>query len=121
MTSDDGDYEYAFMEIGAKGELTEKTARRGAEAILLMTQFNPTTQIAVTIGGYDNDPRELWDIPEAKHFFRLVVTALHASGRRFDEFNFVPDTIACLALCMGAGKITATHERGYTVEIGTPP
>jgi len=33
-------------------------------------KIKPSTAIIIHLGGYDNDPRELWDIPQAREFIR---------------------------------------------------
>lgn len=32
--------------------------------------FMPSTAVMIHVGGYDQDPRELWQIPEAREFIR---------------------------------------------------
>jgi hypothetical protein len=114
------DYGVVFLEVGVKGELTPERASRAASAISLVKITQPEAQITVMIGGFDNDPRELWDIPEAAAWVRQLAVLLCLRGRKIDHYNFVDDTMAMFAMCTGAGKITAKHERGYTVEINPP-
>ena len=33
-------------------------------------KIEPSTAIVIHLGGYDDDPRELWNIPEARDFIR---------------------------------------------------
>jgi hypothetical protein len=117
MTSDT---DFAFIEIGHKGELTTENAVRAAGAIIKMHLEEPQAMITTMIGGYDNDPRELWDIAEPRDYISSVARILVQRGYTFQDFTLHDDTIACFAMCCGAGKIIARHERGYTVEINPP-
>lgn len=55
--------------IGEKRYLNRKAL---AAAVLSWRaqKFKPTTAVTIHFGGYDDDPRELWDIPEAASFIR---------------------------------------------------
>jgi hypothetical protein len=117
MTSDT---DFAFIEIGYKGDLTIENATRAAGTIIRMHLEEPQAMITAMIGGFDNDPRELWDIDEPKQYIAAVARILVRCGYKVDDFKLHDDTIACFAMCCGVGKITATHERGYTVEINPP-
>jgi hypothetical protein len=115
-----GDLEFAFIEIGHKGALTIDNAVRAAGAIVKVHLTSPEAVITAMIGGYDNDPRELWDIPEPRDYVKAVAGIMVQRGFTFQDFTLHDDTVACFALCCGVGKITARHERGYTVEINPP-
>jgi hypothetical protein len=118
--SEPDDYGVVFLEVGMKGDLTPHRATRAAATILMVAATSPEATMTVMIGGYDNDPRELWDIPEAAAWVKLLAEMICMKGHHLDDFRFVDDTMAMFALCTGAGKITARHERGYTVEINPP-
>ena len=49
-------------------------------------------QVQLTFGGYDKDPRELWDIPEVQKFCQALLNELHALdawGVLIDEMPFI--------------------------------
>jgi hypothetical protein len=117
MMNEPDDIFYAAVEIGHKNHLTPEVAVKSATGVLSLNARYPDTHMAIVIGGYDNDDRELWDIPEAAEFVKLFATLLCVRGRKLDSFNFVDDSLAVLALCTKSGKITQKHEHGYTVEI----
>jgi hypothetical protein len=120
VTSEPEDYGVVFLEVGMKGELTSARAARGATAILGIAATAPEATITVMIGGFDNDPRELWDIAEAATYVRMLAFMICAHGHHLDDFKFHDDTLAMFALCCGVGKITAHHGTSYTVEINPP-
>lgn len=55
------------MVIGERGSFNRKGL---ATAVLAWRalKITPTTAIALLIGGYDNDPRELWEIAEVRSY-----------------------------------------------------
>src|SRR5262245_48250600 len=48
--------------MGMRGDLTPRMARSTADQFLAMRKARPKSKIMVVIAGYDEDPRELWDI-----------------------------------------------------------
>lgn len=59
-----------FIEIGGRGHLSEDTLREMARAPGLVHETYPQAVIQLTLGGYDDDPRSIWDIPEAAQYVR---------------------------------------------------
>ena len=45
-----------------------KDCRDSARAFRLARKRYPQAKIGISVGGYDNDPRELYDIPEAREY-----------------------------------------------------
>jgi hypothetical protein len=70
--------------IGEAKELTGdiaallEIAERNAALVKDLCTRNPTAPITLSIYGYDNDPRELWDIPEATLYIRIFGAVLRA-------------------------------------------
>jgi hypothetical protein len=58
-------------EIGAKGHLSRGDARLAARDWLAVAILKPDIPIGFSIGGYDDDPRELLDIPEVTDFLKI--------------------------------------------------
>ena len=63
-------YDLIGLEIGVRDKLTEANARLGATAFRLARQRYPRTALMISIGGYDKDPRDLWEIPEVRAYLR---------------------------------------------------
>ena len=58
-------YDYVMLELGYRdGGLTEEKARTSAQAYRLAHARYPAAKFGLFIAGYDDDPRELWEIPE---------------------------------------------------------
>jgi hypothetical protein len=116
MMNDQG-HDHVFVELGHKGNLGEVRAFSIAHSVSKLIDSQPDAQFCFLVGGFDNDEREVWNIDEAKNFFALFAYALAELGKPFTDLNLHDDTKATLALCLGVGKITATHKGGYTVEV----
>jgi hypothetical protein len=112
------DYTDVFIEIGFKGFLTGPRALAAINRLYVMLDTMPDTRFCLMVGGFDNDPREVWDIPEVKRYYRMIAEGLALSGKPFMDLNLHDDTMAVFALCTETGRIVAKHDAGYTVDIG---
>lgn len=64
------DYDLIFLEIGGKDRLSIDDLIKSAFAFKMARAVYPRAMLAFTISGYDDDPRELYDIPEAAAYIR---------------------------------------------------
>lgn len=60
---------FAPLIIGMRGALTRREARTAASAWRKMRAKMPRAEIYPSIAGYDADPREIWEIGEAREFY----------------------------------------------------
>lgn len=69
-----------FFSIGSRDDLSRKALAYAVMSWRAL-EVKPTTAITLHFGGYDDDPRELWQIPEAREFIRKfgVKTNAHKS------------------------------------------
>lgn len=118
------DFNVVIHEIGTKGEFTRERAREAAAAFARIRFAQPNAEHGIVVGGYDDDHRELWDIPEAKAYVRdyTAYVALYMPGRPLSDWKFQQSAMTLLAMCSGFGKIVGRDpETGaYTIQIGTP-
>jgi hypothetical protein len=56
--------------IGWRGKLTNKNAQEYAEGWRTMRAKHPAATFCPIVAGYDEDPRELWEIPEVVKYVR---------------------------------------------------
>ena len=63
--------------IGTRNELTEQDARRCADMWRAITERYPRAMLMLNLLGYDQDPREIWEIEEAARYVRCWA---HFSG-----------------------------------------
>jgi hypothetical protein len=116
----DPQYTDVFVEVGVRGKLDKGHAMRASKRLKLLLEEMPTARFCVMIGGFDHDPREVWDIPQARDYVMWLALYLMDDAINFTEINLHPDSMAVFALCTGVGRITKKHDHGYTVEIGEP-
>ena len=75
--SESDDYDVIFLEIGCKGRLAAFDCLIAATAFRLARVRYPSAKIGFCLGGYDDDPRELYDIAETRDYIRQWA---HAAG-----------------------------------------
>jgi hypothetical protein len=95
--------------IGERGRLNRRAL---AAAVLAWRalRFKTSTAVLMHFGGYDDDPRELWEIPEVRDFIRRFCAKTKAH-----EHPAVDPTSRNLLLACGADP---THQV-RVVEIST--
>lgn len=64
-----------FLGIGGKGHLDDATLRKMQDAPRMVHAAHPNAEITLFIDGYDNDPRELWQIEEVVQYIRRFARA----------------------------------------------
>ena len=69
------EYDTIVIGIGGKGQFGDQTLRQMRDAPRQLLQHNPKAEICLWIDGYDDDPRELWNIPEAADYIRRYAKA----------------------------------------------
>jgi hypothetical protein len=69
-----------ICEIGRKGEMTRDLCREAADWTAGALDTQPGLLLALTVGGFDDDPREVLDIPEARQAFAWF-------GQRLEELD----------------------------------
>jgi hypothetical protein len=90
--------------IGTRGELTHQAAKRAAKLWHRHTARYPKAHYVLVVAGWDADPRNLWEIPEARqHICRWARLArlrtLDDAFRYLDERN-----VGFLAACGAFGE-----------------
>jgi hypothetical protein len=81
------DTEAIFVVIGGKSDLRPVRAAISAEQVKLIGTLQPRAALSLHLDGFEDDPRELWEIPEAALFIRQFAVALESLGLppRFHE------------------------------------
>jgi len=70
-----GERDAIWMLIGKRDELTPQEAERMGARWCREVQCNPRAEFEISIDGYDDDPRELWQIPEVVSYVKLWAAA----------------------------------------------
>lgn len=97
------DCPYLFYEMDAADGLTTKAARHAGRCLAVLARRYPEAVLAISLRGFDSDPRELVDIPRARDF-------LGEFGRTLEFYSETPgellgrllqEHVALLACAMG--------------------
>jgi hypothetical protein len=64
----DGDRTVLVLTIGLRGELRNMQAHEAAKAWQALLARYPKAIIMLSVAGYDDDRREIWEIPEARDY-----------------------------------------------------
>ena len=106
-------YDNIYSEIGHWGGLTAEAAERTAAKWSLVLLHTPKSEHSIMIGGYDEDPRQLWEIPEVCDYMRRFASIVCAVTRRpITKWNLDHSSLAMMALCCGVGKVLSQDESG---------
>lgn len=93
------------IEIGGKNHLSEGILRKMALGPAMTHARYPEAKIALSIGGYDDDPRELWQIPEAVEYIRRFTAQAGLRDWHSSLFRALDElTIGLLVMCDAVDK-----------------
>jgi hypothetical protein len=67
-------------------------------------------RVNVTVSGYDNDPRELWEIPEVTDFLRQFTIEAKLAGANFSTLDDISK--ALLLHACGKAEVMRKHDGG---------
>ena len=64
-------YDLVMFAIGRRGNMTPSTCEKAAAAWRTITAENPKARFMLQVGGFDDDPRDLWEFPEVCAYVQL--------------------------------------------------
>src|ERR1044072_1622898 len=92
---------FGMIVIGEKGNLSQRTARKRARMMApALKLLAPHDMVEFAVHGYDDDSREVWDIPQVRDYFVTFAEELRASGVA-DE-HILPQTRQTIHCCFMA-------------------
>jgi hypothetical protein len=74
------DKDHLLFIIGGKNELSQDKAIEQAKWVNLACTLNTRASIFIGIDGYDDDPRELYEIPETVQYIGWFAIEMHRRG-----------------------------------------
>lgn len=80
-----------IVEFGRRGVLTDEVIAEMRHAPRMVTEVYPGKPLMIAIGGYDEDPRRLWEIPEVVDYIRRYAKASGLSNWRDPLFAALED------------------------------
>lgn len=63
-------FDIVMLVIGGRGELEERHVRNAADKYRDLRALNPDAVVGLSLSGYDDDPREIYEIPEARDYVK---------------------------------------------------
>lgn len=95
--------EIMIVEFGRRGDLTDEQSNEAAEFMVRVARVRPNILISIAVGGFDNDPRRVTDIPECADHFRRLYLALKNLGPEGDAVfaQLETQSRALLKIAMG--------------------
>lgn len=110
-------YDAILCELGDKLHLSEAEAHKAGRDLLNM-MLNSEGPVSLMIGGYDDDPRSLWEIPEVAQYLRWAVAAAHLQDWTSPLFQRLREpTMALLVQC---DAIDRPHPYRAEIVVGAP-
>ena len=111
--------EFIVLAIAGKGDLSKAALQDAvAKTKFLNNRLSRSTALMLSLAGFDDDPRELWDIVEARNFLLAYATGIMAVGIPLERF--LPESVnlikACLAVRLGK-QVTTTDDDNLEREI----
>lgn len=95
--------DFLGIQIGTAGSLDAKALQQAVtNTLIVIGTLSPLTGISVAVGGYDDDPREIFEIVEAREYVLDFFAGIIQAGVPIDRF--LPDTIHLVELCYAAEK-----------------
>jgi len=92
---------FYLIVIGENGNLTEFTARQRAKpTALAINQMHADEVVELAIYGFDDDPREIWHIPEARDYFIAFVEEM--LKHHVDLGRILPQSLMTVKACQAA-------------------
>lgn len=113
-------YDAAIIQIGAKHPPLDGITQ-ATFTILKFRAANPEAKITLWVHGYDDDPRELWEVPEVCVQIKQVIGRVLRARPRWDlnDLNLDEHSQFLVGMCYGILRITGRNpENGnYTTEV----
>lgn len=112
-------FDHIFSEIGHNGNLTPRIAEDTAAKWFMVFKIQPEAKHEFMIGGFDQDPRQLWEIPEVCDYVRRFAgAACLLTKKPITQWNLEDASLCWVALACKVGKILSRDPNGgATVEV----
>ncbi len=90
------DFTDVFCVVGAKDHLSDELLAEMLFYLNGTVRTHTTGTVHLLIDGYDDDPHELWEIPEARDYLRRLHLELYPEVvNRLDELSRIVGQVCC--------------------------
>ena len=113
LPDDDGDHVLMPIMIGERGSLSKAGARTAARTWRELTTRYPKGMFVICLLGYDQDPREIWEIPEACGYVRWWATY---AG--MDDIETADRLVGTQSAIIAAGVAAPNHGLAFLAGCG---
>lgn len=101
------------VHIGMRGHLSERCAREAAETWCEATRCYPKALFMIVVLGYAEDPREIWEVPEAARYVRWW-----AKFAGMDDYDAADHWVGPSSIIGRSGRAHATAGLGFLAGCG---
>lgn len=109
------DFDMIGCVVGGRDNLSDETLTDVLAHLNSTVLINTTGPVSLLIDGYDDDPRELWEIPEVVAYMRRVYLGLEIGViSRLDEMSRIICAVCCGVL-RPVGKDPVTGNTSFEV------
>lgn len=108
MGKPDADVPVMVVQVGERGQLDTKHASDAAQGILKARETYPAATIVLVVNGYDEDKRELWDVPEVCDYMVELFDKVFADWPEggLADLNLEPNSMTMVLVCTGVMRVT---------------
>ena len=105
-------------EIGERGNPRPNDSMDAARGFLGGLARYPNAERAIMLDGYDDDPREIWEIPEAKRQVLDFVANLYALAPELQPKDWKLDDVSngLVMMCLDMARAVRT-KTGWNIEM----
>ena len=97
-------YDAILVAIGTRDQLTKEAARDNAAIWREATQRSPKAAFNIYLLGYDEDSRDLWELPEAARYVRWWARFAGMDDPTTASHFLDPEGMTVLAACGAFGE-----------------
>ena len=109
--------DFTVLVIAGKNDLSRAAlADAVAKTKFLNNRLPRSTALMLSIAGFDEDPRELWDIAETRDFLLAFAAGIIKAGVPLDRF--LPESVNLIGACLATsqGKTVEVHNDDNTMQ-----
>jgi hypothetical protein len=90
------DFDAIFCVVGGATDLSDSTLAETLKHLNTTVRTSTTGPVHLAIDGFDNDSRELWEIPEVKDYVRRLILGLDLEVMtRLDPMSRILGSVCC--------------------------
>jgi hypothetical protein len=90
------EFDAIFCVVGGRNDLSDSTLAETLRHLNGTVRTSTTGPVHLGVDGYDDDPRELWEIPEVRDYIRRLILGLDLEVKsRLDPLSRILGSVCC--------------------------